>query len=90
MGESTQDLARSHAWEYFALHAGQRMALFNYFTAFVGLLAAGIGVGFDRLPGASLALGLLLSLVSLTFAKLDARVSLLIKHAEKAIIALSR
>lgn len=55
--------ARDHAWQYFALHASQRMSVFNFFAVFAGVLAAAIGAAFDPLPLASFALGLLLGVV---------------------------
>jgi hypothetical protein len=84
---STKDTL-DHAWNYFVLHAGQRMSLFNFFLVLAGLVAAGLAAciqqsGPLQLLGA--ALGLLLTLVSFIFWKLDQRVSFLLKHAENAI-----
>lgn len=31
-----------HAWRYFALHAGQRMSLFNYFVLCFAFVSAGL------------------------------------------------
>jgi hypothetical protein len=80
-----------HAWRYFALHAGQRMSIFNYFLVLSSIVAAGLASCIQRngpfqLLGAGL--GALLALVAFTFWKLDQRTSFLIKHAENAIAEL--
>lgn len=81
--------ARDHAWEYFALHAGQRMTIFNFFTILVGLFGTGIatiiqwGSTFDLVGQA---LSIILLALCLIFWKLDQRVSSLIKRAERACI----
>jgi hypothetical protein len=77
-----------HAWRYFALHAGQRMSMFNYFLVLFGLAAAGLGgslraEGALRLAGG--ALGLTLTAISYTFYKLDQRTSFLCKHTERIL-----
>ncbi|NTC83009.1 hypothetical protein [Agrobacterium tumefaciens] len=78
--------ARAHAWKYFELHAAQRMTLFNFFSAFSGLILAGIGTTLQvssKYAFVTIALGLVLSLISFVFWKLDQRVSFLVKHAEE-------
>jgi hypothetical protein len=87
-GEVSPKDMLDHAWQYFALHAGQRMSLFNFFLVLAGLVAAGLAACAERsgpllLLGA--ALGLLLTLVSFIFWKLDQRVSFFLKHAEEAL-----
>lgn len=77
-----------HAWRYFALHAGQRMSMFNYFVIVFGVVSAGLAgclrtEGKLRLLG--VALGLALAVVSFVFWKLDQRTAFLIKHAEAAL-----
>lgn len=80
-----------HLWRYFALHAGQRMSIFNFFLILASLVAAGLASCLQRngpfqLFGALL--GFTLALISFTFWKLDQRTSFLIKVAEEAIIEL--
>jgi len=80
-----------HAWRYFALHAGQRMSIFNFFLVLSGLVAAGLATCLQRDKPFQLlgtVLGFLLALVSFTFWKLDQRTSFFIKHAEGAIAEL--
>lgn len=82
-----------HAWRYFELHAQQRMTVFNFFLAITGLVAAGIGVGLQagtKFSALVSLLGMFLSLVSFLFWKLDQRVSIMIKNAEKALFAIEK
>lgn len=86
-------IAREHAWNYFQLHANQRMAVFNFFVVLTGVLSAGIaGVmqGSAKLALIGIILGPLLPLLSFVFWKLDQRTSFLIKHAEAALLDLER
>lgn len=82
-----------HGWRYFALHAAQRLTLFNYFIALSGISIAAIAATLQGTPRFSLlgvALGLLLSLLALIFYKLDQRTATLIKSAEIAIAEAER
>lgn len=62
------------------------MTVFNFYIAIIGLLAAGSGVciqqGYEYLTSI---MGMLISLISFLFYKLDERVSILIKRAEKVL-----
>jgi len=67
------------------------MAVFNFFVVASGAALAGVGVTLEhsgRFAFLGVLLGLLLSLISFVFWKLDARGSHLIKHAERAIARL--
>ncbi len=64
------------------------MALFNFFLVLASLVSAGLAsaiLGSQRLAVLGVLLGLLLSLVSFVWWKLDQRVSFLIRNAERAI-----
>src|ERR1700684_1089434 len=70
------DKALDHAWRYFALHAQQRISVFNFFVVLSGVLATGIGASLQA--GKSMALvaamlGALLALFSYVFYRLDGR-----------------
>ncbi|SFI77824.1 hypothetical protein SAMN05216304_103478 [Bosea sp. OK403] len=80
------DKALDHAWRYFALHAQQRISVFNYFIAFSGIMAAGIGATIKTMPSAAAVIALILAALSFVFYKLDARASELVKISEKALI----
>ena len=79
-----------YAFNYFDLHAKQRMTVFNFYLVLSGALSGGIGAslqGEKIYPLSGLLLSLLLMLLSLVFYKLDLRTSFLIKHAERALAA---
>ena len=83
------DKALDHAWRYFALHAQQRISVFNFFIVLSGIVATGIGAGFQAgKPMAPVVaiLGALLTLFSFVFYRLDRRGSELVKLAEAALI----
>ena len=79
---------REYAWEYFKVHAQQRMAIFNFFVVFSSLVTVGLAGTYQKEIKAYLVgavLGFLLMLISFVFCKLDKRVGFLIKHAESAL-----
>jgi len=78
---------RQYAWDYFQLHAVQRMSLFNFFVLISAILTAGMGSALLK-NGADeyivlAAVGLML--VSFAFWKLDQRVRFFVKHAESIL-----
>lgn len=87
MAEKSPSDLREDAWKYFALHAEQRMKVFNFYvvlsTLVVGGLITVIKDGTNLLLGAPI--GFLLAFLSFVFWKLDSRVKHLIKHAEAAM-----
>lgn len=87
---TTENPDLTHAWNYFAFHAAQRISVFNFFIVFSGLIVAGLGASLTappRLSAFGIGLGLLLLLLSLVFWQLDRRVSFMIKHSEAALAA---
>src|SRR5215813_9397580 len=79
---------RDYAWNYFQLHAAQRMSTFNFFIVLAGLLTTGLAGTFMRdfqwnMVGTVLSVGL--TVASFAFWKLDQRVSFFIKHAESSL-----
>ncbi len=89
--EEQNDQSLNHAWRYFELHANQRMSVFNFFLVLSGIVLAGLAATLQSsspVPVFGLVLGLLLSLVSYIFWKLDQRVSFLIKFAECSLAEL--
>ena len=79
---------RQYAWDYFQLHATQRMSLFNFFVLISAILTAGMGSALGKngiYEHVGLALAASLILVSFTFWKLDLRVRFLVKHAESIL-----
>lgn len=93
MNNSSDDLQKAldYTWKYFELHANQRMAIFNFFLVLAGLVSAGLASAIQGSPRFSIlgaVLGLLLSLVSFIFWKLDQRVCFLMENAEKNLAKL--
>jgi len=85
------DKSFEHAWRYFELHANQRMTVFNFFLVATGLIAAGIAASLQSDKNLTLVgvfLGVLLTLISFIFWKLDQRVCSLMKSAESAMASL--
>ncbi|OHB77268.1 MAG: hypothetical protein A2Z25_14320 [Planctomycetes bacterium RBG_16_55_9] len=79
-----------YAWNYFQLHAGQRMSLFNFFVVISALLTGGLATSIrndNEFEHAiiRILLGVGLMITSFVFWKLDQRVRYLIKHAENAL-----
>jgi hypothetical protein len=86
--QHVSDTVLTHAWRYFELHANQRMSIFNFFLVLSGVISTGLAAsiqGSAYLGCVGVFLGILLTLVSFVFWKLDQRVSFLIKHAENAL-----
>jgi len=89
----TEDESRDleHAWRYFALHAEQRMTVFNFFVASAGLALTGLAWtladGSKKWPlGAAAGLGA--AALSFVFWRLDQRGGQLVKNAEDAMVTL--
>jgi hypothetical protein len=82
-------LAIDHSWAWFALHAGQRMQLVNYFVVAAAFITAGyatsvaanrdVVAGFIGIAGAAMSLG---------FARLEIRTRELVQIAEPALLQL--
>lgn len=95
---STPDLKTemySRAWNYFSLHANQRMTTFNFFIVLATLESTGIAVLISSNQHISLGLGgmllgMTLCLTSFIFWKLDQRVSQMIKRAEGVLIEIEK
>lgn len=78
---------RDYAWNYFSVHANQRMGVFQFYitlsTAVLGGAVLLAGSGDDRIWSALLFM--LLPFLSFVFWRLDQRTSELVKNAEKAL-----
>jgi len=76
---------RKYAWDYFQLHAEQRMRSFNFFVVIAAILSTGI-VGIIKkdieFHFVGVVLGFCLVIIPFIFWKLDQRARFLIKHAE--------
>ena len=82
---------QQQAWNYFALHAQQRLTTVNFYLVVATTLTAAAVASFGEnfaFPGLRLPTGLLLSLLSFAFWRLDFRNRELIKAAETALRSL--
>lgn len=76
-----------YAWDYFHFHASQRLTTFNFYLVICGLIIAGYATALkeSRDIPIALLLGLVLTLMSFVFWKLDRRNRQLIWNAEEAL-----
>ena len=74
--------ARAHAWDWFALHANQRMQAFNFFLVATGFLVAAYASALPKLPPVACGVALLGSWVTFWFSRLDTRSKELVKAGE--------
>ena len=65
--------AREHAWNWFALHATQRMQAFNFFVVATAFLIAAYASILEKHPGAAAVLAAVGAWLTLWFNRLDAR-----------------
>ena len=86
-GSPHRDLL-DYAWNYFQLHANQRLTTFNFYIALSSLVTTGLVASFHkdiRVPSLGIALGLLLIAITLIFWRLDRRNRDLVHNGEKAL-----
>lgn len=77
-----------YIWNYFQLHANQRMSVFNFYVSFSSLITIPLILTFRNEKNFHLLgilLGFLLFLLSIVFWKLDKRTRMLIKISEEAL-----
>jgi hypothetical protein len=77
--------AREHAWNWFALHATQRMQAFNFFFVATAFLIAAYGSLLEKHPGVAGALAVLGAWLAFLFNRLDVRNRQLVEAGERAL-----
>ena len=77
--------ALDHAWNWFALHAGQRMQSFNFFLIATAFLVAAYATVLKEYREVAAAIGLLGAWISFWFNRLEHRTKQLVKAGEKAL-----
>ena len=85
----TDIILRKQAWDYFAIHASQRMSIFNFYIALSSVTLTIYATSWKQdsnLQPARGFLAFLLCLFAFTFWKLDQRNRGLIKNAERALM----
>jgi hypothetical protein len=81
--------ALKHSWDWFALHAGQRMQAVSHFLVAFALVLAGYGAAYQA-NNQLVAVGLALAgvLISVSFLLLELRTRQLVQAAEPALASL--
>jgi hypothetical protein len=89
MDQQDQKETRDYAWKYFALHADQRLRTFNFYLLIVTVVIGGLLAYLKdaRSPAYAAPVGLLLTVLSYIFWRLDGRARELIQHAEEVLKA---
>jgi hypothetical protein len=77
--------AREHAWNWFALHATQRMQAFNFFVVATAFLIAADASILEKHPVAAAVLAAVGAWLTLWFNRLDARSCQLVEAGEDAL-----
>lgn len=80
--------AREHAWNWFVLHAGQRMQTFNFFLVATAFLIAAYASLLEKHHWAAFGVALLGSWLAVWFYRLDMRSRQLVKAGERALVIL--
>jgi len=85
---TSKEYLRQQAWDYFQMHATQRLTTFNYYLVISTAITAAIAITFQKdyqIPALGVILSLMLIAVSYIFLKLDGRNIELIELAESAL-----
>ena len=82
-----------YSWDYFHVHADQRMSVFNFFVALAVLMTGGLVGTLHKdfgIPALGTILGLGLGFVSFVFWKVDQRTKFLLKNVEASLAELEK
>jgi hypothetical protein len=80
--------AREYAWNWFALHAAQRMQTFNFFLVVTGFLVAAYASLLDKNHAAAMVIAMLEAWLAIWFNRIDIRSRELVKAGERALAAI--
>jgi hypothetical protein len=77
--------AREHAWNWFSLHATQRMQCVNYFLVATAFLAAAYASLLEKHPGPGVCVALAGAWIGFWFNRLDFRTRQLVRAGERVL-----
>jgi hypothetical protein len=84
--DNTETDAQTYAWSWFALHAGQRLQLVNFWLVSVAFLASAyVQASSNHMVAIAVGVSVAGVVSSLAFAKLDVRTRQLVQVAENAL-----
>ncbi len=75
----------AHAWDWFSLHAAQRMQTFNFFLVAAAFLIAAYASLLEKYPWAALIVGLVGAWTSFWFTRLDNRTRQLVNAGQDVL-----
>jgi ABC-type multidrug transport system fused ATPase/permease subunit len=82
---SSNESLRQYVWNYFQVHAAQRLTTFNFYILISTLIATGFLIVISGMPILALLLSVILMVLSLVFWKLDVRNKQLVRTAEAGL-----
>lgn len=82
----SMDEAREHAWDWFSLHASQRMQSFNFFLVATAFLVAGYATLLKDFPAIATGVAVAGAWMAFWFNRLENRTRQLV-HAAEAVLA---
>jgi hypothetical protein len=84
--QDAEEKAQTYAWNWFALHAGQRLQLVNFWLVAVAFLASAyVQARSDHMTAIAFGVSVTGVVSSLAFMRLDARTRQLVQVAENAL-----
>lgn len=91
MDNSDGSPLRQYAWNWFALHAGQRLQMVNFWLVAVAFLAAAfVQARASHLTAIAVGVSLTGGVASMAFMRLDVRTRQLVRVAEDALMSIER
>jgi len=79
------ELGLTHAWNWFSLHAGQRMQSFNFFLIATAFMVAAYGTVLDKHRVVAFGIAMLGAWVCFWFNRMERRTKQLVKAGEQAL-----
>lgn len=78
--------AFEHGWDWFSLHAAQRMQAFNFFLVATAFIVAAYGTVLEKHPAVAVGMSLLGAWIAFWFNRLERRSKQLVKAGEAVLM----